>query len=103
MAGLPPQPRGHNQTLCLPHPLRPPPLPSPRSRPTPPRYLLRVPPLSLPSPPAASSFFLFSSFFFSFFLFFSSFLFSFFLLVLSCSDEFVASSLEESAAVWEAG
>ena len=38
-----------------------------------------------PFPPAASFFFLFSSFFSSFFLFFSSFFSSFFLLFLSCS------------------
>ena len=51
-----------------------------------------------PLPPAASLFFLFSSFFFSFFLFFSSFFFSFFHLFLSYSEESVDSSLEESAA-----
>ena len=55
-----------------------------------------------PLPPAVSFFFLFSSFFFSFFLFFSLF-FSLFLLFLSCSEESVDSSLEDSAAGREAG
>ena len=50
-----------------------------------------------PLPPATSFFFLFSSFFFSFFLFFSPFFF-FFLPFLSCSEESVDSSLEESSA-----
>ena len=59
--------------------------------------------LFTPLPAAASFFFLFSCFFFSFFLFFSSFFVSFFLLFLSCSEESVASSLEESAAGREAG
>ena len=56
-----------------------------------------------PTPPAASFFFLFSSFFFSFFLLFCSFFFSSFLLFLSCSDELEDSSLEESLAGGEAG
>ena len=49
-----------------------------------------------------SFFFFFSSFVSSFFLFFSSFFFSFFLLFLSCSEESIDSSLEESAAGREA-
>ena len=55
-----------------------------------------------PPPPPAASFFFGSSLFFSLFLFFSSFFFSFFLLFLSCSEESVDSSLEESAAGREA-
>ena len=53
MAGLPHQPRGHNQTP--PQPLRPPPLPRPPSRPSPPRCRSRPPPPSTPSPPLPPS------------------------------------------------
>ena len=58
--------------------------------------------LLLNPPPPDASFFFVSSLFFSFFLFLSSFFFSFFLLFLSCSEESVDSSLEESAAGREA-
>ena len=104
MAGLPPQPRGHNQKPPSPRPPRASPSTATSSISAFTSSMSVAAPSSFtPLPPAASFFFLFSSLSFSFFLFFSSFFFSFFLFFLSYPDKSVDSALQEVAAGWEAG